>query len=256
MIDAVDRAIAEREALDRGLTPAAVLSAIIHAVVIVGGLLVPLLLPRHPTLLAQSTAWVVPLPRGGGGIPAQAEASAPTAAPTPEAPPAQEPQPAPERPAPTVLKPPKEPPRQGLPDPNAKKGRPQPARGPTPAGAAAASAGASSATPGIVFGAPPGIGVPNGVDFGGDWYLAGVQRRVWMIWMSQMRVPVANDAVVTFTIRADGSVADVQLTQSCGVSSLDFAAQRAILSAAPFAPLPKNYGTNQITIQAVFKPTS
>lgn len=253
MIDAVDRAIAEREAMDRGLTPAAILSGILHVLVVVGGIVVPLLLPKEPLLKAQSTAWVVPLPRGGGGTPSRAEPAAAPAA-TPEV--ARPDPPEPLAPAPKILKPPKEEPRRGLPDPAAKKGRPQPPRPAAPAAATTASAGTASATPGVAFGAPPGIGIPTGVDFGGDWYLAGVQRRVWMIWMSQIRVPSANPALVTFTIRADGSVTDVQLSQSSGVSSLDFAAQRAILSAAPFAPLPKHYEINRITIQAVFKPTS
>jgi TonB family protein len=255
VIDAVDRAIAERAAMDRGLTPAAVLSGMLHTLVIVGGLVVPLLLPKQPLLKAQSTAWVVPLPRGGGGTPSKAESAAAPAA-TPEVARAEPPEPA--APAPKVLKPPKEEPHRGLPDPNTKKGRPQPARpaAPAPSATSSASAGQASATPGVAFGAPPGLGVPNGVDFGGDWYLAGVQRRVWMIWMSQIRVPSANPALVTFTIRADGSVTDVTLSQSSGISSLDFAAQRAILSAAPFAPLPRHYETNRITIQAVFKPTS
>ena len=50
-------------------------------------------------------------------------------------------------------------------------------------------------------------------------------------------------------------VADVQVVQSSGVYLIDSAAQRAVLSAAPFGPLPKDYGTNRITIQGIFKPT-
>jgi len=33
------------------------------------------------------------------------------------------------------------------------------------------------------------------------------------------------------------------------------AAKRAVLNAAPFGPLPRQYGTNRKTIQAVFRPT-
>ena len=62
---------------------------------------------------------------------------------------------------------------------------------------------------------------------------------------------------VSFTILADGSLEDgsVRLVQSSGVQLLDNAAQRAVFSAAPFGPLPKTYGTNRITIQALFQPT-
>jgi TonB family protein len=61
---------------------------------------------------------------------------------------------------------------------------------------------------------------------------------------------------VTFTILADGSVTDVQVTQPSGATMLDLAAARAVHSAAPFGPLPKDYGTNRKTVQALFKPTS
>jgi TonB family protein len=60
---------------------------------------------------------------------------------------------------------------------------------------------------------------------------------------------------VSFTILANGSVEDVRVVQSSGASLLDFAAQRSVLSAAPFHPLPKEYGTNRYTIQAIFRPT-
>jgi TonB family protein len=60
---------------------------------------------------------------------------------------------------------------------------------------------------------------------------------------------------VTFTILADGKVTDVRVTEPSGVSLLDMAAQRAILNAAPFGPLPRQYGTDRKSIQAVFRPT-
>jgi protein TonB len=179
----------------------------------------------------------VPLPRGGGGAPQPAPKK-------PEAPEPAKKKAAPEKPK--IQKPPKEEPRKGLPAVDAKKGRPKKA----PEKPAAA---ADSATPGLDFG-PVGPGVPDGADTSGDWYLAGVQRRVWTIWMAQVRLKTAQPAVVLFTIQSDGSVTGVQLVQSCGLSAVDFAAQRAIRSAAPFSPLPKHYGTNQLTIQAVFKP--
>src|ERR1022692_4293560 len=47
-------------------------------------------------------------------------------------------------------------------------------------------------------------------------------------------------AVVTFTIRRDGSVdpRSVRLTERSGNAALDISAQRAVLDAAPFLPLP------------------
>jgi TonB family protein len=62
--------------------------------------------------------------------------------------------------------------------------------------------------------------------------------------------------VVSFAILADGNVTDVRVIQASGVSLVDFAAQRAVLNAGPFTPLPKDYGTDRLTIQAVFKPVA
>jgi TonB family protein len=107
----------------------------------------------------------------------------------------------------------------------------------------------------VAFG-PPGPGVPGGTDPFGDWYMAGVQRKIWMLWTQQVREAAAPEVVVAFTILADGSVTDVQLIQSSSIFLLDQAAQRAIQTAAPFGPLPRDYGTNRITIHARFKPAS
>jgi len=96
----------------------------------------------------------------------------------------------------------------------------------------------------------------EGTDTGGDWYLAGVQQKIWMLWTQQLKVGFAQPVAISFTILADGSVADVRVTQSCGATMVDLAAQRAVISAAPFGPLPKDYGTTRKTIQALFKPTS
>jgi TonB family protein len=115
--------------------------------------------------------------------------------------------------------------------------------------------GSSSRTPGLEF-APPGVGVPGGTDPLGDWYLAAVQQRIWAIWVQQIKTGMTQEAIVSFTIEADGSVSDVRLIQTSGVSLPDLGAQRAIHSAAPFGPLPKHYGTNRLTIQGIFKPTS
>jgi TonB family protein len=79
-----------------------------------------------------------------------------------------------------------------------------------------------------------------------------------VIWTSQIKTGFAQPITVSFTILADGSLDNdsVRVLQSSGAFLLDNAARRAILSAAPFAPLPRTYGTNRITIQALFQPVS
>ncbi len=257
MNEAVDRLIAERERLDAGLPGTLLVSMVGHLVLIGSLFALPLLLPREP-MLRVADGFAVVLPRGGGGSPAA------------QAPPAAAPQPAPvvpaaPPPAPKVLKPPSasEVHPHALPPPDSKRPpkrarEPQTVGRPTDAatkGAAAGGGRAGSATPGLEFG-PPGPGVPNGADTGGDWYLAGVQQKIWVLWQQQIKAGFTQPIGVTFTIQPDGSVTDVKVTQPSGASLLDMAAQRAVLNAAPFGPLPREYGENPRTIQALFRPTS
>jgi TonB family protein len=162
-----------------------------------------------------------------------------------------------------VLKPPTVAPRpNALPAPDSRRSArrtPEPVAPAAPAGRPSTSGGpasaAASATPGVEFG-PPGPGVPDGTETGGDWYLAAVQQKIWMLWNQQMKSGFTHPIGVTFTIMPDGSLADVKVTQPSGATLLDMAAHRAVINAGPFGPLPREYGQNPRTIQAVFRPTS
>jgi protein TonB len=261
--EAVDRLIAERQRLDRGLPATVLVSLAAHFAVAGLAVGLPLLLPREPPLKVMP-GFAVVLPRGGGGSPtAEPPAAGPGPQPLPAAtvaPPA----------PPQVLKPPTAAPKpRALPLPDARrsaKRAPEPL--PLPGGRSAPGAkpaataggvpggrGTGSATPGLEFG-PPGPGGPDGTDSGGDWYLAGVQQKIWMLWNQQIRSGLTQPVGVTFTILPDGNVTGVRVTQPSGASLLDMAAQRAILNAAPFGPLPREYGQNPRTIQALFKPAT
>jgi protein TonB len=262
--DPIARLLQERQALERGLSGTFVYSLGAHLLLVGAAIVIPWLMPREPVIRVMAGDLVV-LPRGGGGTP---EAPAP---------PAQAPQAKPEPvqsaappPAPAVLKPPPkaEPRPNALPLPNARTTRqpptPPPVRatqratpstGPAASGSTAGGQGTSSATPGLQFG-PPGPGVPTGSDTGGDWYLAGVQQKIWMLWNQQLKGGYTQSVGVTFTILPNGEVTDVRVTQPSGISLLDRAAQRAIQSAGPFGPLPREYGQNPKTIEAIFKPTT
>jgi protein TonB len=245
--DPVDRLIAEREGLEQGFRGSLVLSVVAHVVLVGGAFAAQLVLPKPPPIrVADGIA--VPMPPGGRGTPS-AEPPAPSAEPEPP-PPQMEP-------PPKVLKPPKEEPRptKGLPAPDAKRTKNKPEPAAARGGGVPAGKGTSAQTPGLEF-APPGPGVPEGTDPLGDWYLAGVQRKVWVLWTQQIKTGMTQAVTIAFTILADGSVTDIRVVQSSGVFLLDLAAQRAIVTAAPFGPLPKDYGTNRITIQAIFKPTN
>jgi protein TonB len=264
--DPVDQLLDEREAIDRGFPGGILLSLLGHLTLLGGAFGVLLLAPREPPLKVMD-GFAVPLPPGGLGRPnpepAAPAAAAPAPEPSAEAPPAPKPEPPPK-----VIKPPKEEPRKGLPEPDARRAKPRPESTPPPRYAppgadrgAAAAAGERAGTgnrvetPGFEFG-PPGPGVPGGTDMMGDWYLAAVQRKVWTIWMQQVKANFSQPITIQFTILADGSLGeDVRVVQTSGVSLLDLAAQRAIYNAAPFGPLPKHYATNRLTIQGIFKPT-
>lgn len=271
MNDAVDRVLMERAAEEGGFGLGLGVSSVVHGAILIVGIVVPLLFPVRPKLQV-ADAFAVALPPGGLGSPQVANPAPGNPVPPPQvAPPATQP-PAPEPPAPDpkkILKPPKEEPRQGLADPDAKRPKnkkdkererykPQaaPASGPRAATAGLPGAtGATSQTPGLSFGTA-GPGVPGGTDPNGDWYLASVQRKIWMIWTQQLRGAAYPPVTISFAIRGDGSLGDVTLVESSGISSVDMAAKRAIYSAAPFGPLPRMYGTDAYTIRAVFKPES
>jgi protein TonB len=263
MKDAVNTVLSERQGLEGGFGGSLLLSAFGHGFLLAGILIVSLL--PAPTPKMDVFAFAAPLPRGGGGNPAP-PAPAPA---VPEAPKAEpKPEPAAAQPPPQILKPPQEHPSRALPDPNLKK-PPKAEKAPptrtvvppdagvsrTTAGATAAT-GTSSQPQGLDLTLPPGLGTPTGLASGGDFYLASVQQRIWSIWMQQVRAEQSQSVSVAFTILADGSVTDVQITQTSGVALLDLAAKRAIMTASPFRPLPKTYGTDRITIQANFKQTS
>jgi periplasmic protein TonB len=265
--DAVDRVIVERAALERGFPGGLILSGAAHALLLASIFVLPLILPKEPPLKVLD-GFAVPLPPGGGG-PANPEPPAPAPAAPEPAPQTLAPAPAPTAEPPKVLKPPTEaPPKNRLPEPDAKPVKKKPervaearpqltdaerayTRG-APSGAPRGT-GRASTTPGLEFG-PPGAGVPGGTDPFGDWYLAGVQRKIWTIWTQQLKGDLRQPIAVLFTILADGSVTDVRVAQGSGAALLDLAATRAVYSAGPFGPLPKDYGTNRYTIQAIFKP--
>jgi TonB family protein len=265
MNDAVADVIAEREALDHGFSGGILVSFVAHGVLLGGAFLAAWLAARAPSLRVPD-GMVVPLPPGGGG-PTEVAAGVP--APVKSQPP--EPQPEPPAPEPPkVVKPPKEePPKKALPDPEVKKTTKKETPPPTRRAAAASTApprpgpvGATgtrtstSATPGLGIIGPEGPGVPGGTDPNGDWYLAGVQRKIWIIWNQQLKPGFVRPVRLSLTINADGSLADgsVRILEPSGTAVIDMAARRAVFSAAPFSPLPRHYATDRITIQALFQP--
>lgn len=60
-------------------------------------------------------------------------------------------------------------------------------------------------------------------------------------------------AAITFMLHRDGSVTNVRVTGKSGNSALDYSAQRAILDAAPFPPLPAGFPKDNPEIEFLFE---
>lgn len=58
-------------------------------------------------------------------------------------------------------------------------------------------------------------------------------------------------AVIHFQIGKDGSIDDLRVAESSGYNSFDFAALRAVQSAAPFPPLPRGYRNDSLGVNLI-----
>ncbi|MGA2147343.1 MAG: energy transducer TonB [Bryobacteraceae bacterium] len=100
-----------------------------------------------------------------------------------------------------------------------------------------------------------GIGVGNDSPFGTQfgWYAKLLCDKVGQSWRTNGLDSRSNVAVVSFTIRRDGSLGGApRLTQRSGNDALDISAQRAILDAAPFPALPQQFNKNEAEVQMRF----
>jgi protein TonB len=70
-----------------------------------------------------------------------------------------------------------------------------------------------------------------------------------------LTMSTAPVAVVTFVINRDGSTpqSSVRISQSSGILPLDLSAQRAVMDAAPFPPLPAGFPRSNAQIELRFE---
>jgi protein TonB len=103
-----------------------------------------------------------------------------------------------------------------------------------------------------------GVGVGTGTPFGNRFgaYVDLLRTRVAEKWRTNdvdARIQTAPPVIVTFTIRRNGSTANVRVVQRSGNTLLDDSAQRAIYDASPFPPLPAGYERDDATIEFWFQ---
>ncbi|MFP4081780.1 MAG: energy transducer TonB [Candidatus Aminicenantes bacterium] len=88
------------------------------------------------------------------------------------------------------------------------------------------------------------------------YYLQIIIDRVSSNWFTSLVDPGMRgnfQTTVFFKIYRSGSVSDLKIEESSGVRSLDLSALRAIQSAAPFPPLPKEYTEQYLGIHLIFE---
>lgn len=86
------------------------------------------------------------------------------------------------------------------------------------------------------------------------WYITQVRNSLWTQWQKRMPKKGAGlSALVSFNIDKYGAVYGIQIEQSSGNDSYDYAATSAAENSAPFPPLPKDFPKNLLTVTVEFK---
>jgi TonB family protein len=102
-----------------------------------------------------------------------------------------------------------------------------------------------------------GVALGEGNSFGQryGWYVASMRARVsanWLLATVSPGIVSAPRVYLTFKILRDGSVTDVDITQSSGIPEVDRSALRAILASNPLPPLPPDYSGGSVNVQFYF----
>lgn len=102
-----------------------------------------------------------------------------------------------------------------------------------------------------------GFSGAGGGDFAGRFaaYVDGVRNRISSNWLQSSIDPSirwAPRSEFSFQILRDGTIANIQMTQSSGNRSVDNSMLRAIQSSNPLSPLPSNYSGSSVTASFYF----
>ncbi len=73
------------------------------------------------------------------------------------------------------------------------------------------------------------------------YYVGRMRRKIAARWRAPDGTPDGAACRVYFRVHRDGSVSDVSVEESSGVFLFDQSAQRAVITAAPFPPLPRDF---------------
>lgn len=103
-----------------------------------------------------------------------------------------------------------------------------------------------------------GVGVGTGTPFGNRFgaYADILRRRISEKWRTNDVDPLVRNAkiaVVNFDILRNGTVQNVKIVQSSGISTLDFSARRAVLEASPLPELPREFDRSSANVEFTFQ---
>jgi protein TonB len=102
-----------------------------------------------------------------------------------------------------------------------------------------------------------GVALGAGNAFGQRYayYVAAMRARIsanWLLSMVSPGIVSAPRVYLTFQIARDGTINDVQITQSSGIPEVDRSALRAVLASNPLPPLPSDYSGGSVGVQFYF----
>jgi periplasmic protein TonB len=87
------------------------------------------------------------------------------------------------------------------------------------------------------------------------WYVDAARNRISSNWLTSTISPnilSVRRAYVSFDILRDGTITNVQLTQSSGSPEVDRSAMRAIDASSPLGPLPQEFSGSKVSVKFYF----
>lgn len=87
------------------------------------------------------------------------------------------------------------------------------------------------------------------------WYVNAVRNRISSNWLLSTISPnllTAPRVFLTFDVLRDGTITNVQITQSSGIPEVDRSALRAVLASNPLGPLPPDYSGSKVSVDFYF----
>lgn len=86
------------------------------------------------------------------------------------------------------------------------------------------------------------------------WYITLVRNALWKEWSKKMPKKSSGlSTLVSFNLDKNGAIYGVQIEQSSGNDSYDYAATSSVNNSAPYPPLPKEYPKDILTVTVEFK---